>query len=123
MQHLHRHGSDDHKRPDLTLLIKKLETIGEVLKRGDVMIYESTVYPEATEEDCVPVLKRVSGLKFNVDFFAGYSPERINLGDKTHRLTTIIKVTFGSTSEVVDFVNNLMHTQLGKLRNLRALFI
>lgn len=98
---------DDHKRPDLTPLIKASETIGKVLKRGDMVIYESTVYPGATEEDCVPVLERVSGLKFNVDFFAGYSPERINPGDKTHRLTTITKVTSGSTPEVADFVNDL----------------
>jgi len=98
---------DDHKRPDLTPLIKASETIGKALKRGDVVIYESTVYPGATEEDCVPVLERVSGLKFNVDFFAGYSPERINPGDKTHRLTTITKVTSGSTPEVANFINNL----------------
>lgn len=98
---------DDHKRPDLTPLIKASEAIGTILKRGDVVIYESTVYPGATEEDCVPVLERVSGLKFNVDFFAGYSPERINPGDKTHRLTTITKVTSGSTPEVADFVNDL----------------
>lgn len=98
---------DDHKRPDLTPLIKASETIGKVLKRGDVVIYESTVYPGATEDDCVPVLERVSGLKFNADFFAGYSPERINPGDKTHRLPTITKVTSGSTPEVADFVNDL----------------
>lgn len=98
---------DAHKRPDLTPLIKASETIGKVLKRGDVVIYESTVYPGATEEDCVPVLERVSGLKFNIDFFAGYSPERINPGDKTHRLTTITKVTSGSTPGVADFVNDL----------------
>lgn len=98
---------DDHKRPDLTPLIKASETIGKVLRRGDVVIYESTVYPGATEEECVPVLERTSGLKFNVDFFAGYSPERINPGDKTHRLTTIIKVTSGSTPEVADFVSDL----------------
>ncbi|MEP4990022.1 MAG: Vi polysaccharide biosynthesis UDP-N-acetylglucosamine C-6 dehydrogenase TviB [Paracoccaceae bacterium] len=98
---------DDHKRPDLTPLIKASETIGKVLKRGDVVIYESTVYPGATEEDCVPVLESVSGLKFNVDFFAGYSPERINPGDKTHRLTSITKVTSGSTVEVANFVNDL----------------
>jgi UDP-N-acetyl-D-galactosamine dehydrogenase len=98
---------DAHKRPDLTPLIKASETIGKVLKRGDVVIYESTVYPGATEEDCVPVLERVSGLKFNVDFFAGYSPERINPGDKAHRLTTITKVTSGSTPQVAEFVNDL----------------
>ena len=101
---------DGHKRPDLTPLIKASETIGKVLKRGDVVIYESTVYPGATEEDCVPVLERVSGLSFNKDFFAGYSPERINPGDKIHRLTTIIKVTSGSTPEVADFVNDLYAT-------------
>lgn len=98
---------DPHKRPDLTPLIRASESIGKVLKRGDVVIYESTVYPGATEEDCVPVLERVSGLRFNADFFAGYSPERINPGDKTHRLTTITKVTSGSTPEVADFVNDL----------------
>lgn len=98
---------DAHKRPDLTPLIKASETIGKVLKQGDLVIYESTVYPGATEEDCVPVLERVSGLKFNEDFFAGYSPERINPGDKTHRLTTIMKVTSGSTPDVADFVNDL----------------
>lgn len=98
---------DAHKRPDLTPLIKASETIGKVLKRGDIVIYESTVYPGATEEDCVPVLERVSGLQFNVDFFAGYSPERINPGDKTHRLTTITKVTSGSTPEVANFVDQL----------------
>jgi UDP-N-acetyl-D-galactosamine dehydrogenase len=98
---------DAHKRPDLTPLIKASETLGRVLKRGDVVIYESTVYPGATEEDCVPVLERVSGLKFNVDFFAGYSPERINPGDKTHRLPDIRKVTSGSTPEVAEEVDQL----------------
>ena len=96
---------DEHKQPDLTPLIKASETIGKVLKRGDVVVYESTVYPGATEEDCVPVLERHSGLKFNVDFFAGYSPERINPGDKEHRVTTIKKVTSGSTAEVADLVD------------------
>lgn len=98
---------DEYKRPDLTPLIKASETIGRALKKGDVVIYESTVYPGATEEDCVPVLERVSGLKFNVDFFAGYSPERINPGDKLHRVTTIQKVTSGSTPAVADFVDAL----------------
>ena len=98
---------DAHKRPDLSLLIKASEMIGKVLKAGDVVIYESTVYPGATEEDCVPVLERVSGLRFNEDFFAGYSPERINPGDKQHRLPTIVKVTSGSTPEVADFVDAL----------------
>ena len=98
---------DAHKRPDLTPLIKASETVGRALKRGDIVIYESTVYPGATEEDCVPVLERVSGLKFNEDFFCGYSPERINPGDKEHRLTTIKKVTAGSTPEAADVVDAL----------------
>lgn len=98
---------DDHKRPDLTPLIKASETIGKTLKKGDIVIYESTVYPGATEEDCVPVLERVSGLTFNVDFYAGYSPERINPGDKEHRVTTIKKVTSGSTPEIADLVDAL----------------
>ncbi|MCQ4306547.1 Vi polysaccharide biosynthesis UDP-N-acetylglucosamine C-6 dehydrogenase TviB [Pseudomonas stutzeri] len=98
---------DEHKQPDLTPLIKASESIGKVLKKGDIVIYESTVYPGATEEDCVPVLEKVSGLQFNVDFFAGYSPERINPGDKEHRVTTIKKVTSGSTPEVADLVDDL----------------
>lgn len=98
---------DQHKRPDLTPLIKASETIGKVLKRGDIVIYESTVYPGATEEDCVPVLEKFSGLKFNIDFYAGYSPERINPGDKEHRVTTIKKVTSGSTPEIADVVDAL----------------
>ena len=98
---------DDFKQPDLTPLVKASETIGAVLKRGDIVIYESTVYPGATEEDCVPVLERVSGLKYNVDFFAGYSPERINPGDKAHRVSTIKKVTSGSTPEVAELVDQL----------------
>ncbi|MBS4149327.1 Vi polysaccharide biosynthesis UDP-N-acetylglucosamine C-6 dehydrogenase TviB [Stutzerimonas balearica] len=98
---------DEHKQPDLTPLIKASETIGSVLKKGAIVIYESTVYPGATEEDCVPVLEKVSGLKFNVDFFAGYSPERINPGDKEHRVTTIKKVTSGSTPAVADLVDAL----------------
>ena len=98
---------DEYKQPDLTPLIKASETIGAVLKRGDIVVYESTVYPGATEEDCVPVLERVSGLKFNVDFFAGYSPERINPGDKAHRVSTIKKVTSGSTPEVAELVDQI----------------
>lgn len=98
---------DDYKRPDLTPLIKASETIGKVLKQGDIVIYESTVYPGATEEDCVPVLERVSGMKYNQDFYAGYSPERINPGDKEHRVTTIKKVTSGSTPEIADLVDSL----------------
>lgn len=96
---------DQHRQPDLTPLFKASETIGKVLKKGDIVIYESTVYPGATEEDCVPVLERVSGLRFNTDFYAGYSPERINPGDKEHRVTTIRKVTSGSTPEVADLVD------------------
>lgn len=98
---------NDNKQPDLAPLIKASETIGQVLKKGDIVIYESTVYPGATEEDCVPVLERVSGLKFNQDFFAGYSPERINPGDKERRVTTILKVTSGSTPEIAETVDQL----------------
>ena len=98
---------DEHKQPDLTPLRKASETIGKTLKQGDIVIYESTVYPGATEEECIPVLERVSGLVFNQDFFAGYSPERINPGDKEHRVTTIKKVTSGSTPEVADLVDAL----------------
>ena len=98
---------DAHKQPDLTPLIRASETLGGVLKPGDIVIYESTVYPGATEEKCVPVLERVSGLTYNKDFFAGYSPERINPGDKTHRLADIRKVTSGSTPEVAETVNQL----------------
>ena len=98
---------DKHKQPDLTPLIKASETIGKVLKRGGVVIYESTVYPGATEEDCVPVLEQHSGLKFNKDFFAGYSPERINPGDKEHRVTSIKKVTSGSTPAIAELVDEL----------------
>ena len=96
---------DEFKQPDLTPLIKASTSIGKVLKKGDVVVYESTVYPGATEESCIPVLEQVSGLKFNQDFFAGYSPERINPGDKLHRVTNILKVTSGSTPEVADFVD------------------
>lgn len=98
---------DEHKRPDLTPLIKASETVGKMLKKGDIVIYESTVYPGCTEEDCVPVLEKHSGLKFNQDFFCGYSPERINPGDKEHRVTAIKKVTSGSTPEIADFVDAL----------------
>ena len=98
---------DEFKRPDLTPLVKASESLGTVLKKGDIVVYESTVYPGCTEEVCVPILERVSGLKFNKDFFAGYSPERINPGDKQHRLPTIRKVTSGSTPEVAEFVDQL----------------
>ncbi|CAM3865909.1 Vi polysaccharide biosynthesis UDP-N-acetylglucosamine C-6 dehydrogenase TviB [Rheinheimera salexigens] len=98
---------DKHRQPDLTPLIKASETLGKVIRKGDIVIYESTVYPGATEEDCIPVVERVSGLKYNVDFFAGYSPERINPGDKEHRVTTIKKVTSGSTPEIAEQVDAL----------------
>jgi UDP-N-acetyl-D-galactosamine dehydrogenase len=98
---------DEHKQPDLTPLIKASETVGKVLKQGDIVIYESTVYPGCTEEDCVPVLEKFSGLTYNKDFFCGYSPERINPGDKEHRVTTIKKVTSGSTPEIADLVDAL----------------
>lgn len=98
---------DKHNKPDLTPLYKASETIGKVLKKGDIVIYESTVYPGVTEEECVPVLEKVSGLKFNVDFFAGYSPERINPGDKEHTVEKILKVTSGSTPEVGEKVDAL----------------
>lgn len=98
---------DEYKTPDLTPLIKASETVGKVLKKGDIVIYESTVYPGCTEEDCVPVLERVSGLKFNVDFFCGYSPERINPGDKQHRLPNIKKVTSGSNPAIAEKVDQL----------------
>jgi UDP-N-acetyl-D-galactosamine dehydrogenase len=98
---------DKYKRPNLTPLIMASETVGKVLKRGDIVIYESTVYPGCTEGDCVPVLEKHSGLNFNKDFFCGYSPERINPGDKEHRVTTIKKVTAGSTPEIADLVDEL----------------
>lgn len=98
---------DEYKKPDLTPLIKASESVGKVLKKGDVVIYESTVYPGCTEEVCVPVLEKTSGLKFNIDFYCGYSPERINPGDKQHRVTTIKKVTSGSTPEIAEKVDAL----------------
>jgi len=98
---------DDYKTPDLTPLLKASETVGKVLKKGDVVIYESTVYPGCTEEDCVPVLEKFSGLKYNVDFFCGYSPERINPGDREHRLPNIKKVTSGSNPEIAERVDQL----------------
>ena len=101
---------DGYKRPDLTPLMRASESVGAVLRKGSLVIYESTVYPGCTEEVCVPILERVSGLRFNRDFFAGYSPERINPGDKEHRLTTIRKVTSGSTPEVADLVDQLYGT-------------
>ncbi|WP_180049524.1 Vi polysaccharide biosynthesis UDP-N-acetylglucosamine C-6 dehydrogenase TviB [Acinetobacter sp. YH12144] len=96
---------DEYKQPDLTPLVKASESIAKVLKKGDVVVYESTVYPGATEEVCIPVLEKNSGLVFNQDFYAGYSPERINPGDKLHRVTNILKITSGSTPEVADYVD------------------
>lgn len=98
---------DKNNRPDLTPLFKASETVGKVIKKGDIVIYESTVYPGATEEDCIPVVEKTSGLKFNVDFFAGYSPERINPGDKEHTVEKILKVTSGSTPEIGKKVDDL----------------
>ncbi|MHA3080195.1 Vi polysaccharide biosynthesis UDP-N-acetylglucosamine C-6 dehydrogenase TviB [Acinetobacter sp. ANC 5502] len=98
---------DQYKQPDLTPLVKASESIGHVLKKGDIVVYESTVYPGATEEVCIPVLEKVSGLTFNQDFYAGYSPERINPGDKEHRVTNILKITSGSTPEIADYVDEV----------------
>lgn len=98
---------DEHKLPDLGPLVSASKTISQVISKGDIVIYESTVYPGATEEDCVPVIEAETGLKFNTDFFAGYSPERINPGDKKHRLEDIMKVTAGSTPEIANFVDGL----------------
>jgi len=103
---------DEFKRPDLTPLVKASETVGKVIRNGDIVIYESTVYPGATEEDCLPVVENVSGLKFNVDFFAGYSPERINPGDKVNTLLTIKKVTSGSNPEIATIVDDLYNSIL-----------
>lgn len=101
---------DKNNRPDLTPLYKSSETVGKVLKKGDIVVYESTVYPGLTEEECVPVLEKISGLKFNIDFFAGYSPERINPGDKEHTVEKILKITAGSTPEIGIKVNNLYNS-------------
>lgn len=101
---------DDHRQPDLTPLVKASEMLGRVVNKGDVVIYESTVYPGATEEECIPVVEKVSGLVFNQDFYAGYSPERINPGDKERPVTKIMKVTSGSTPEIADFVDKLYGT-------------
>lgn len=115
---------DGHKRPDLTPLMRASETVGQVLGPGDIVIYESTVYPGCTEEDCLPILERHSGLKFNQDFFCGYSPERINPGDKEHRVTTIKKVTSGSTPEIADLVDELYNEIIiagtHKAKNIRV---
>lgn len=103
---------DDNNRPDLSPLRKASETVGKVISRGDVVIYESTVYPGVTEEECIPVVERVSGLKFNKDFFAGYSPERINPGDKFHTVEKIKKVTSGSTPEIADIIDDVYNSVL-----------
>ena len=100
--------TDKNKRPVLTPLIKASESIGKVLKKGDFVVYESTVYPGVTEDECVPVLESVSGLKMNEDFFVGYSPERINPGDKERTVTKILKVTSGSTPEAAEIIDNLI---------------
>jgi len=98
---------DEHKQPDLTPLVKASAMLGTVVSKGDIIIYESTVYPGATEETCIPEVEKASGLIFNKDFFAGYSPERINPGDKEHRVTNILKVTSGSTPEIAETVDQL----------------
>ncbi len=103
---------DENSRPDLRPLLSASETVGKVISKGDVVVYESTVYPGVTEEECIPVVERVSGLKFNVDFFAGYSPERINPGDKTHTVEKIKKVTSGSTPETADLVDSVYNSVL-----------
>ena len=103
---------DENNRPDLKPLWGASKTVGEVISRGDVVVYESTVYPGVTEEECLPVVEQVSGLKFNVDFFAGYSPERINPGDKLHTVEKILKVTSGSTPEVADYVDSVYNSVL-----------
>ena len=103
---------DKNNRPDLTPLINASKTVGTVIGRGDIVVYESTVYPGVTEEECIPVIEQVSGLKYNVDFFAGYSPERINPGDKTHTVEKIKKVTSGSTPETADFIDNVYNAVL-----------
>ena len=102
---------DEHKRPNLTPLIKASEMVGKLLNSGDIVIYESTVYPGATEEVCIPIIEAGSGLAYNKDFYAGYSPERINPGDKEHRVINILKVTSGSTPSIADIVEEL-YTQV-----------
>ena len=99
--------TDRHNRPDLSAVIKATETVGSVLKNGDIVIYESTVYPGVTEDECVPLLEKISGLQFNTHFYAGYSPERINPGDKEHTVTRILKVTSGSTPEIAEYIDSL----------------
>ena len=113
---------DQNNRPDLTPLYKASETVGKVLKKRDIVVYESTVYPGATEEECIPILEMNSGLIFNIDFFAGYSPERINPGDKEHTVEKILKVTSGSTPEIGYEVDNLYKSVItGGLSNFKIL--
>ena len=97
---------DEHKQPDLTPLVKASQMLAKVISKGDIVIYESTVYPGATQEVCIPEIEKNSGLVFNKDFYAGYSPERINPGDKEHRVTNILKVTSGSTPEIAEFIDS-----------------
>lgn len=101
---------DEHNKPDLTPLIKSSETVGKVIKKGDYVVYESTVYPGVTEDVCIPIVEKISGLKFNVDFFAGYSPERINPGDKLHTVEKILKITSGSTPEAAEVIDQLYNS-------------
>lgn len=103
---------DKNNNPDLTPLIKASELVGSVISKGDIVVYESTVYPGVTEEDCIPVVERVSGLKYNIDFYAGYSPERINPGDKEHTVEKILKITSGSTPEVAQIIDSVYNTVL-----------
>ena len=103
---------DRHNNPDLTPLIKASETVGKIISKGDIVVYESTVYPGVTEEECLPVVEKTSGLKYNIDFFAGYSPERINPGDKEHTVEKIRKVTSGSTPEIADIVDGVYNSVL-----------
>ena len=103
---------DENKAPDLRQLWGASETVGKVISKGDIVVYESTVYPGVTEDECIPVVEKVSGLKFNVDFFAGYSPERINPGDKVHTVEFIKKITSGSTPEIADIVDNVYNSVL-----------
>jgi len=106
--------TDKHNRPVLTPMLKASESIAKIMKEGDVVIYESTVYPGVTEDECVPVLERISGMKFNENFYCGYSPERINPGDKEHTVTKILKVTSGSTPEAAEYVDQLYKSGAGK---------
>src|SRR5690606_36723445 len=113
---------DKYKQPELTPLVKASQSIGKVLKKGDIVVYESTVYPGATEEVCIPELEKVSGLKFNQDFFAGYSPERISPGDKLHRVTNILKITLGSTPAIAEFIDEVYNLIIEEGTHIAANF-